>query len=147
MEMKNPPLINAQQALDGLREAVAERGRDYVDPNATTRSEFSVNRCRYVQDHKPSCIGAQALSKAGVTVEELTRWEGNSALAMAPGAYKSVGLVGNAIPQEYGIVTTAAAAILARAQDGNDGGRPWGKILDDVTAWALRNTIDEGGLK
>lgn len=145
--MKNPPLINAQQALDGLREAVAERGRDYVDPDANNSGEFSVNACRYVRDGKPSCIGAQALSKAGVTVEELTRWEGHSALAMAPGAHKSVGLVGNAIPQEYGIVTTSAAAILSRAQDGNDAGKPWGKILDAVTTWALRNIIDEGGLK
>lgn len=113
--MKDP--ITAEQALAGLRAAVAERGRDYVDQLAANGA------CRYVIDGGPSCIAATALFKVGVPVEELARWEGNSVRAMK--ADRRVDASGR-----MGFLTEDAVMVLTRAQQHQDVGRTWGEALD-----------------
>lgn len=125
-------LITIEQVMQGLRGAVAERGRDHRDPNAAAGLD-----CMYVSKagQEPVCVGGAALHKAGVSLDELKLWEGLSARAMIPGAAK---LCEEGHPMHgrdsYGIVTQAAGDLLSLAQAMNDAKSTWGTILDRVEA-------------
>lgn len=56
------PHVTIEQAAAALCEAVAQRGSDYVYPSRT---------CTYVSLNCPSCLVAEALSRLGVSVEQL----------------------------------------------------------------------------
>lgn len=113
------PLIDHHQAIQGLRQAVAERGRDYIDPR--TQGVDS----RYVVDGEPSCIGGTALFKLGVPVTELAKWEGFTCDAMVSDA-------DTASPIGQGFLTRKAASVLTEAQNTQDRGRTWSKALVDA---------------
>lgn len=128
------PLINHHQAIQGLRLAVAERGRDHIDPLA------EAGDCRYVVNGKPACIGGTALFKVGIPVDELRAWEGNGIDSMMPGITTYGGERGNA----DGFLSVRAAAVLEVAQDRQDNGSPWGEALDAAEAKYRKITEEEG---
>lgn len=131
------PLITHHQAIQGLRQAVAERGRDYIDPQAPTGD------CYYVIGDRPSCIGGTALFKLGVPVSELKRWEGNDVLGMVPGRRThQTGYGDDGLTTDDGFLTEAAGAVLFAAQGRQDNGDTWGDSLD--VAEAKYREITEG---
>lgn len=117
-------LITAEQAIKGLRLAVADRGRDYIDPNVD-------DDCRYVVDDQPGCIAGTALHKIGVPLETLAAYEGNAVRAMIPGERVTFSPTrGSSITDEGGILTRDAGEILNVAQQLNDSAHTWGTCLN-----------------
>lgn len=130
-------LITCHQAIEGLRQAVTERGRDHIDPQAAS------DDCYYVLNDRPSCIGGTVLFKLGVPMSELKRWEGNNVLAMVPGGKTYLTGYGDAsLTDADGLLTEEAGAVLYAAQDVQDSGDAWGDGLD--AAEAKYREITEG---
>lgn len=136
--MTEQNLIDHVAILEAFERVVAEVGEGHIDPNAADGED-----CRYVSysGDQPVCIAASILHNIGVTVGELKRWEGQSALSMAPGTDKATTPAG--LKSAYGIVTHRAARVLSYAQSLNDLANPWGRILAD-TKNALPMLAGEG---
>lgn len=109
--------IDANKAIALLREVVA--GNEdfiYVMEDAT---------CTYVRDAKPSCLIAQALAKAGVTVEQLREMD---AQIDRP---KGTVILGVTLPNGIEI-TGPAREVFSAAQKAQDQARPWGEALKNA---------------
>lgn len=107
-----------EQTLKYLREAVAERGEDYVYPNELKmyyRDGPEPTMCRYVKPDGsgPACIVGVVLHKYGVSLETLAEHETEAGWRVA---------------RELG-VDTRSRQMLSTAQDAQDGGKTWGAAL------------------
>lgn len=100
-----------------LAEAVAEKGEDFVYTNRDGHEVDSdgVTPCHYVHDDKPGCIVGNVLHKAGVPLDELSRFEGQDAQEVT----RSVCTV------EEGDVIR----LLSGVQDRQDRGTAWGEAV------------------
>lgn len=130
----NQSLITADQAIEGLRLAVAERGHGYIDPGA----EGGRDDCRYVvldeAGDMPGCIAGTALFKVGVPLSELRQWEGNTVDSMIP-AVKTWPTTGYGnMTDADGFLTREAGSVLMKAQSIQDAGAPWGAALGAAEA-------------
>lgn len=106
--------ITRQEALDTLREVVAEYGEDYVyDRRVNTgNGPLGGESCFYVRDNKPSCLVGHVLNRRGVAINTLKEREGSGPDIFAPR-----------------FLTHEAADVLTAAQEKQDGGRTWGSAL------------------
>jgi len=109
--------VTAEQALEALREVVATFGPDYVYKQAERGDPYSeaAVQCKYVENDGPSCIVGHVAFKLGVPLEKLKKWD--------YGEDQSITVVGE------GVFDPAARSVLAEAQQCQDLGEPWGKVL------------------
>lgn len=112
--------ISYDVALKALKDAVAEKGADYVYP---VRDDG--DRCVYTVDGKPSCIVGNALVRIGVPVEKLPREEDFQYRAA-----QQVKELGEGVR-----VADDAASLFDRAQQWQDGGITWGESVARAVAW------------
>lgn len=115
--------LTYERTKELLKEAVAERGADYVDPDASRPT-----LCRNVhtaEDGKtlvPGCIVGWVLHKAGVSLELLE--ENNMAAASSVLCeLKEAGVLGYEV---------TALHLLNRIQGLQDGGVSWGEAVQGV---------------
>jgi hypothetical protein len=130
--------ITRDDALTQLRNAVEDRGADYVYPG--TDPDSGGVTCRYFADyevptgefgqdgdnpHPPACIVGHALSQLGVTYEDVTAVKTARNLTNTASARAL-------LPALPGLdVTPEALEAFADAQDAQDCGLTWG---DAITA-------------
>ena len=119
-------MLTTEDVIRFAREAVEEMGADHISPAYRTGDDeiptdeidplrHPHSLCRYVTpDGKPGCIVGHVLHKAGVTLDALSEQEGNGAYSVASGVEIEV----------TGVET------LSKFQRLQDGGVPWGFILD-----------------
>lgn len=110
------PRIDVARAVELLREAVAERGADYVDPRAAASRE-----CAYVKDGQCACLIALALHKGGVTIDTLRGFVGEIREAIDALVERGV---------DIGVwIVEDAVGVLEAAQSVQDLGGTWGNAL------------------
>lgn len=104
-----------------LNEAVEERGAEYVYPNATKDGDST---CRYVHyqpdGDTPGCIVGWVLHKAGIPLPELSKSEGENAVA----AVRRLGI--------NGLLRTdpEVSTLLRKVQGWQDHAASWGKAVE-----------------
>lgn len=109
------PRIDAARAVELLREAVAERGADYLDPGA------AFDGCEYVKDGRSSCMVGVALHKGGVAIRTLSHLFGEIREALDELVMLRV---------DIGVeITEEAVGVFEAAQSVQDLGGTWGNAL------------------
>jgi hypothetical protein len=118
-------VIDMGTALDLLATAVRHRGTDFVYKFVWVE-EARYLTCRYANVGAPDCIVGHALAYAGVdvTVLEALRDDGVAEL-YAEGRFPCR-------------LTLGGLAVLRAAQESQDRGCPWGEVLDQAVAAAVR---------
>lgn len=118
-------IIDKAKAIELLERAVAEKGADYVDPQAK-------NVCAYVNDDgvTPSCIIGHAYFYAGATIAQLDEMDRQGSIE---GIVEHAGGEG-VLPVE---TTPEAIAAFMAAQDRQDAGNTWGCALQAAKAVAV----------
>lgn len=108
--------IDADRALQLLREVVAEHGPDtvYVKPEGSAQ-------CVYVQGGSCSCLVAHVLRRAGLTVDEIADFDVQS-------MDRPVTIEEAEFPERVHI-TVGALLVLADAQQEQDRGQSWSLAL------------------
>lgn len=106
--------IDNQRAIILLREVVAEKGADYVDPNS---GDNSPGPCEYTYDDAPGCIVGHVAFKAGVPIERLHDWLGM--ITDEPWETQ----------EDADLFTYDALTLLRAAQVVQDNGGTWGEAL------------------
>lgn len=121
-------LYSAAEAVELLREIVAEFGADHIntDPNAD-----STVTCTYADDEgNPSCIAGQALYRADPELFDAVRQFENA----------NGSAVFNRLPRYMGVdlpFTPLAVMTLRRAQILQDSGENWGFAVEDAAGYAV----------
>lgn len=111
--------INAQQALQMLREAVAAKGADYVY-REQDRDDGGFVQCVYFEgDGSPSCIVGHVLAQLGKREQDL-RFEGSS----TPNTVGIESVLVDGVELDMG-----ARRVLGAAQRKQDGGATWGAAV------------------
>lgn len=109
-------------ALATLREAVAEKGADYI---YTTPEGVQANGnvvCSYVHNGgEPGCIVGNVLHRWGVGLDALLRIEGSTATILGSGVWH------DGRTERY--LSRPVAGVLVAAQRAQDRGEPWGMAL------------------
>lgn len=114
--------IDKRRALDLLRQAVANRGEDYV-----YGEHFDNNQgCRYVVLGKPACIVGEALSLAGLDLADLLSNGGNT---------WRIGALIDQHPEHFD-VTYGAVRVFEEAQHWQDCGWNWGDAVRRAEQYA-----------
>lgn len=115
------------ETLQALRDAVALKGADYVDPNAAGPAE-----CLYGNsDGSPACIVGHVLHAWGMNLDDLA---GDVHDLTTGGTYPEVA----AALREGPVVD-----ILLEAQMIQDAGRTWGSALEAAESTARRYEDDD----
>lgn len=109
-----------EQLTAAMREAVAERGADFVYPKGQagwTYNQYGVSLCRYVRSdvEEPACLIGVVLHKLGVSLGQLSGFEGDNSYAVVPALFPDSPLF--------------LERALAAAQSAQDNGRTWGVAL------------------
>lgn len=108
-------VVTQEAAMDALRDAVAEKGAEYVYPE---NEKIGIS-CSYVWDGRPSCIVGNALHRLGVSLDILGRFEMTTAASVLDSLrYRKILVVDTETRQAYD-----------EAQTAQDDGRPWGEAL------------------
>jgi hypothetical protein len=128
--------ITPLMAIESLRQVVAKRGRDYVDPGAVN------GQCVYMNaDGQPSCGVGTALIE-GLNVPLIKNYEG-AALSLL-GTLHAVNQPGDSYDDRYTYASQdleefdsdeGAADIYALFQQLQDSGKTWGEALDQAEAY------------
>jgi len=119
-------MITVEQAREGLRKALEEKGEDYIYPNA-----LNGENCVYADsDGDPSCL-------VGHAIYYIDREAFN---ALAEEEREEMDRIGDALPiTSVRSVKFEPAALkgLAEAQDRQDTKRPWGEAVlgFETTVW------------
>lgn len=109
MNETNNKLITLDEMRDAIKRAVAERGKSYVYPGASSDSEKGVE-CRYrFEDGTPGCIVGLAVSYVDPKLTLPERKNAEYALE--------------------GVAEFTAITYALKAQDAQDIGRTWGDAL------------------
>ncbi|MFF9268639.1 hypothetical protein [Streptomyces rochei] len=108
--------LTLDKAKELLAEAVAEKGEDFVYVNRDGRPVAGLTGadCHYVHGDQPGCIVGHVLHKAGVSLADLSEYEGQGAEDPA------LDLAG---------ATDDACRLLSYAQENQDRGIPWGESV------------------
>jgi hypothetical protein len=115
--------IDQARALKLMDQAVEERGGSFVYYDQFAESYREYGTCRYQVDGQPACLVGLALSKAGLTVEELELLEGSSIQA----SYEQ-----GRLPAERLEITHEALKVLELAQTLQDNDATWGEALESA---------------
>lgn len=114
--------ITKEDALRALREAVAEKGAEYV-----YELENDLDSCKYVKDGEASCLVGNALHRLGVPIEVLTELDyaylGNTSATIDQTAALDV-LMAHSVT-----LSSEAVTALQNAQRSQDRTDTWGKAL------------------
>lgn len=113
----NPFTITENKALDAMRKAVESESPDFI-----YNSRY-VNGCFYVSRGEPACIVGRALHSIGVPIETLSAMDvGMDGTITHPGTVE--------VLKDAGFLpTTAALAVMRRAQAVQDAGGTWGEAM------------------
>lgn len=130
------PSIDRDRALALLRQAVEQKGEDYVYPSGDPYS-VGTKTCTYERDGEPSCLVGHVLFIAGVPVEVLARLDQYGETEFRTLAYGSTcedddgneEVLQEPVLHEYAALTEEAVEALSAAQDTQDRGRTWGQAL------------------
>jgi hypothetical protein len=118
--------IDANRALDLLREVVADIGADHVYRHPDGKPAAEVGEiCRYEVNGSPACIVGHALNRAGVGVDalhEMDEYEDGAAIAT--------------VESDAVQIEPLARELLAVAQNKQDSGSTWGAALAAAEAQA-----------
>jgi hypothetical protein len=98
--------ITTEDALRALEEAVAEKGEDYIYPEAG-------KTCYYALDGAPSCLVGNALHRLGYSILQLEEFRSHPICSL---------------PADVPMEDRALDAFI-RAQEAQDAGAPWGEAL------------------
>lgn len=110
--------ITLTQAMDTLREVVAEHGKDHVyDRSAIMFGPLAGETCLYVRNGKPDCIVGHVLHRLGVQLDTLHDSEGMGPRDLSLGDSPSLEL-----DDDAGLALTVA-------QNTQDNGETWGTAL------------------
>lgn len=113
--MPLPKRVDKREALQLLRKARDEKGKDYIDPN----SEDDWGMCEYTTpDALAGCIVGHVFTYAGVPLGGLRYVQGDAAA-----------VVRQACVSSYVNFTPGAIKALAKAQQMQDTGSPWGEAV------------------
>lgn len=124
--MTDVKIIDADKAIESLRLAVAERGRDYVysNPDSPTAA------CVYASNGKPMCGVGLALHKLGIPIEAISRLDA----CAGEGPILADRLHHRQPFLELGWeFTKSAAKVFAAFQEPQDSLEPWGVALTEAT--------------
>jgi hypothetical protein len=117
-------LIRSQPALPDLEAtkvllaaALAEKGEDYIYPDAEKRNGV----CQYVHGGKPSCLVGNVLHRAGWSIEALQAADAESLWEWLPDQDDQTG---------------DGRRLLSDAQWSQDRGEPWGMAVETALAKA-----------
>jgi hypothetical protein len=97
-----------------LAEAVTLKGEDYVYVNRDGEQAGHDTSCHYVHGDQPGCIVGHVLHRAGVSLADLSNYEGQGAEDPASQLTDAGGEV---------------VRLLAFAQEHQDRGVPWGEAV------------------
>jgi hypothetical protein len=119
-------LYNAQDVIEWLRKAVAEKGPDYVYRD----SGDDGGACMYYSEssHQPRCLVGVALHKAGLI---------DYGLVTSRRVNEGVGIIRLAAYLNLPL-SSGALSVLSIAQDEQDGGSTWGNALQRAEGLAER---------
>jgi hypothetical protein len=113
--------LDAPEALELLREVVAEYGKGYV----YDRRPGETHACVYIRDGQPSCLIAIALFRSGrFLIEDLARLDDEDGDVVNAGAIRDC-CEGRFVDR----ITDDAVLILNTAQARQDSKEPWGNAL------------------
>lgn len=121
--------ITMDMALNGIAHAVKVKGPEYVDPGAT-----ATTGCKYTQDGEAMCIVAVAMHHLGVPIAVLRDIDTYADPAVDPDGSSFDGVMG----KNGFAVSPAALAVLAAAQNEQDGGETWAKAKTEAEIAAAR---------
>lgn len=118
--IENVVYLDADRALELMREVVVEFGEDYVYPAGGF--EENLASCVYVRDGQCSCLVGHVLHRAGATLEQLQELDN----AWDPEI--------NRVEFDWLRLTEDARHALTEAQDEQDQGHTWGDALTRATS-------------
>lgn len=110
--------------LRALKQVVAEAGDEWTYVRRPNKTGIGTG-CFYVFNGEPDCIAGRVLHKLGVSVEDLSLWEGKVCGQMAH--YFAEQLDIPVIP-----FSDPTLSILNTAQDTSDSGHTWGYALQSA---------------
>lgn len=119
-------LVDAPQALELLRQVVAEKGEDYVYPDELKDVYAG---CEYMIDGQPACIVGHVFHK----LRPETPWVENGVIWDSDG---------NQLDWAVQTFTPAAQQMLLQAQMVQDGGETWGLALATSEEWMAEHYDD-----
>jgi hypothetical protein len=108
--------ITQEKFMSALRDAVAEKGDDYV----YSRLDGYVGTCLYVHDDEPGCIMGNALHRMGVSLDQLGDKEGEGITSVLEYLHNR-GIIG-----DYPSLDLEKLSSIQAAQDC---GSTWGKAV------------------
>jgi hypothetical protein len=118
-------VIDMGTALDLLAAAVRHRGAEFIYQPVWVEEPRYLT-CRYATGGAPDCIVGHALAYAGIDIAVLE--------ALNDDVVEDLYIQGR-FPCS---VTLGALAVLRRAQQSQDGGCPWGEVLNHAEATAAK---------
>ncbi len=122
-------IIDGPEALSLLKRAVAEKGAEYVYPDA--ERDVDSRQCNYFVGGKPSCIVGYAMSYVGIGQEDLTKPFFNAADVNT--------FIGQEVffTENATRVFSAAQTIQDREPDSGyeDEDRNWGLAVQEAETW------------
>lgn len=128
---ESTPHLDGESVRRLLREAVTERGKDYVYVSPYTGESGPGTVCYYVHDSRsedgtpaaaPGCLVGLVLHKAGVSLDDL-RGVGFQPADMALEDLRDAGLL---------TFEPDLTSLLGRVQARQDNGEPWGPVVRDA---------------
>lgn len=112
--------------LRALKQVVAEAGEEWTYVRRPNKVGMGTG-CVYVFNGEPDCIAGRVLHKLGVSVEDLSIWEGKVCAQMSQAEiYKFP-----AVP-----FSDSTLNVLNTAQDASDSGYTWGHALSSALDYA-----------
>lgn len=123
--------IDADKAVELLKEAVKERGEDFVYPRSN-------NGCKYVINNQPSCLVGVVLSRAGVPIAVLLDLDTSRRVPIIHDGNDLVVSMSQPISQAYlpedvVVLTDEARLVLTVAQNCQDRGESWGRAVSKAS--------------
>jgi hypothetical protein len=122
--------INSYRALEAIRQAVDERGRDYLYRDEFGEAYRITGVCAYVVGGKCACLIGLALLKLGLTFEELSNIDNS-------------GINSVALPERVNL-TKGGMAVFMTGQRIQDINLTWGTALAaaEVMAYTLSEVAE-----
>lgn len=110
--------LTVDRTLQLLREAVAEKGPDFVYKDLSGTPADSFAECRYVHGDEPGCLVGNVLFRHGIPLVRMQDFEGEGA--------------GRVVRELVDTYESPAPSVLVAAQETQDSGGTWGEALDNA---------------
>lgn len=112
--------LTLERAIELAREAVAEKGADYVYTNPLADEDYVGPVCLYAHGDECGCIVGNIYRRHGASIDQVRKLDKLGAVS--------------AIPNEVFPRTEQADKFLRMVQRLQDGGRPWGEAVERAAA-------------